>query len=237
MPTVTALRPTRRAGRLSVHVDGEFLAAVSDAFVARQQLFVGRQMTPDELQALIAAASRDQALSDAYRLLAHRARSRAELRSRLLAKGHTPEVVDGTLERLGGEGLVDDRAFAAAFVADKQRLAGWGNARIARELVRLGVAGDVISGVLPDDHDESGAELERARAALERRGPATAPLDRARKRAFDFLVRRGYSTAVAYQAVREWVDGARSDDVDGHPAGPDRHRHERPDTGAGPSLD
>ena len=97
MPTVTALRPTRRRGRLSVHVDGEFLAAVSEAFVARQQLFEGRELSSDELAALVAAAARDQALADAYRLLGHRARSRSELRSRLLAKGHTADVVDLTL--------------------------------------------------------------------------------------------------------------------------------------------
>ena len=209
MPTVTALRPTRRRGRLSVHVDGEFLAAVSEAFVARQRLYEGRELTADELTALVSAAARDQALADAYRLLGHRARSRAELRSRLLGKGHTADVVDVTLDRLGGEGLVDDHAFAAAFVADKRRLAGWGNARIARELGRLGVADQIVRDVLPTNADESGAELERARAALERRGRPSGPLDLARKRAFDFLARRGYTTSVAYRAVRDWIEGSR----------------------------
>ena len=212
MPIVTALRPTRHRGRLSVHVDGEFLAAVSEAFVARQQLFEGRELSSDELAALVAAAARDQALADAYRLLGHRARSRSELRSRLLAKGHTGDVVDLTLERLGGEGLVDDQAVAAAFVADKRRLAGWGNDRIARELARLGVADDIVRAALPETGDDvDDGELERARAALERRGRPSAPLDRARKRAFDFLVRRGYSSGVAYRAVREWVDRSVAD--------------------------
>jgi regulatory protein len=206
MPVVTALKPTRRESRVAVHLDGEFLVAVSQAFMARHGLFVGRELGDAELAALLAAAHREQALTDAYRLLAHRARSRAELGARLRGKGHDAALVEATLNKLSGEGLVDDGAFAAAFVADKRRLSGWGSARIARELDRLGVDADVVRSLLPgaDDDDGDAVEYERALAALWRRGPARPPLDRERKRAFDFLTRRGYGTAVAYRAVRDW---------------------------------
>ncbi len=208
MPAITALRPTRREGRISVHVDGEFLFAVSGAFVARQGLFVGRELHEAELGTLVAEAGRDQALTDAYRLLSHRSRSRFELADRLRAKGHDAAAVDLVLERLGGEGLIDDQAFAAAFVADKRRLAGWGSVRIERELAKLGVETRVVDAALAASGCDAGdlAERERAVAALRRRGPAAPPLDRARKRAFEFLVRRGYTTTDAYGAVRAWID-------------------------------
>ena len=205
MATVTALTPTRRENRVAVHLDGEFVVTVSQAFMARHGLFVGRELGEAELAPLLADARREQALTDAYRLLAHRSRSHAELVARLRAKGHDDATVAVTLERLGGEGLVDDQAFAAAFVADKRRLSGWGAGRIARELGRLGVDVATVRSVLPagDDSDDDD-EYGRAVAALRRRGPARPPLERSRKSAFDFLVRRGYSTAVAYRAVRDW---------------------------------
>jgi regulatory protein len=208
MPTVTALRPTRREGRVVVHVDGRFLASVGESFVVRHSLFVGLELTDDELSALRDEAGADRVLSDAYRLLAHRARSRAELAARLRAKGHDEPAVQPVLERLSSEGLVDDQAFAAAFVADKRRLAGWGAGRIARELGRLGVADAIVRALLPESDEATTDELARARAALARRGPARPPLEPARKRAFEYLVRRGYSTTVAYRTVREWSTGA-----------------------------
>ena len=208
MPTVTALKPTRREGRVAVHVDGSFLVAVGQALLVRHGLFVGLELDEARLAALRADADADRTLADAYRLLAHRARARAELVARLRAKGHDETVTAAVIARLADEGLLDDDAFAAAFVADKRRLSGWGAARIARELGRLGVDQAVVAAALPDTDDQQADELARARTALARRGPAKPPLEPARKRAYDYLLRRGYSTTVAYRAVREWAAAA-----------------------------
>jgi len=207
VPTVTALKPTRREGRVAVHVDGSFLVAVGQSLLVRHGLFVGLELDERRLAALRADADADRTLTDAYRLLAHRARARAELSQRLRAKGHDEAAIEAVVARLRGEGLLDDAAFAAAFVADKRTLSGWGAARIARELGRLGVDQGVVAAALPDPDDAGADELARARAALARRGPALPPLEPARKRAYDYLVRRGYSTAVAYRAVRDWSAG------------------------------
>ena len=208
MPTVTALKPTRREGRVAVHVDGSFVVAVGESLLVRHGLFVGLELNEDQLAALRTDADADRTLADAYRLLAHRARALAELRQRLRAKGHDEAAIQAVVVRLRGEGLLDDAAFAAAFVADKRRLSGWGAGRIARELGRLGVDQAVVAAALPDSDDATAAELARARAALSHRGPARPPLEPARKRAYDYLLRRGYSTTVAYRAVREWAAGA-----------------------------
>jgi len=208
VPTVTALKPTRREGRVAVHVDGSFVVTVGESLLVRHGLFVGLDLTDRQLAALRTDADADRTLADAYRLLAHRARARAELTQRLRAKGHDEAAIGAVVERLCREGLLDDAAFAAAFVADKRRLSGWGAGRIARELDRLGVDQNVVAGTLPDSDDATAAELERARAALARRGPARPPLEPARKRAYEYLLRRGYSTGVAYRAVRAWAAGA-----------------------------
>ncbi|HUK78491.1 MAG TPA: hypothetical protein VL117_12990, partial [Thermoleophilia bacterium] len=88
MPTVTALKPTRREGRVAVHVDGSFVVAVGESLLVRHGLFVGLELNEDQLAALRTDADADRTLADAYRLLAHRARALAELRQRLRAKGH-----------------------------------------------------------------------------------------------------------------------------------------------------
>jgi regulatory protein len=203
---VTALKTTRAPGRIAVHVDGAFLATVSEAFVARSGLYVGRELDDTALDRLRADAAADGALAAAYRLLSHRQRSRAELRARLAQRGCTDEVVAAVLRQLASDGLVDDEAFARAFVADKRTLSGWGGDRIARALRETGVSDEVAERVLAATADPA-AEAGRALAALERRGPARPPLDKARKRAYEFLLRKGFSTSVAYDATRRWAAG------------------------------
>ena len=212
MPVVTALQPARR-GHVAVHVDGGFVCSVSDACVARWHLYRGRELDDEALAELRGQASAERVSADAYRLLGHRARSREELRRRLLQKGHDDEAVAGALERLAGDGLLDDAAFARGYVADKRGLSGWGSVRIRRGLAELGVDGAVIDAQLGAAAVAEGddAELERALTALNRRGAPRAPLDAARRRAYQALVRRGFSTAVAYAAIRLWSGDAPSD--------------------------
>ena len=206
-PSPPSARPAARVASRCTSTAGSWPRS-GQSFVVRHGLFVGLELSDEQLSTLRDDAGADRILADAYRLLAHRARSRAELAARLHAKGHDEPAVQAVLERLSGEGLVDDQAFAAAFVADKRRLAGWGAGRIARELDRLGVDADVVqSGAAPVRR----SHRRRARPGPRRaqhRGPARPPLDAARKRAFEFLVRRGYSTTVAYRTVREWSAGA-----------------------------
>ena len=210
MPVVTALQPARR-GHVAVHVDGGFVCSVSDACVARWHLYRGRELDDDALAELRGQASAERVLTDAYRLLGHRARSREELRRRLLQKGHADEAVGEALQRLSGDGFLDDADFARSYVADKRGLSGWGSERIRRGLAELGVDQVLIDAALGTAAagEGDGAELERALAALRRRrADPQGQLDAARRRAYQALLRRGFSTTVASAAVRLWSDDA-----------------------------
>jgi regulatory protein len=192
-----------------VHVDGGFVCGVSDSFVARWHLYQGRELDDDTLADLVAQASAERVMADAYRLLGHRARSRHELRRRLLQKGHDDVAVAGALDRLADDGLLDDAEFARCYLADKRGLSGWGSQRIRRGLAELGVADEAIETALAAAAAAEGddAELERAVTLLRRRGTPQTPLDADRRRAYQALVRRGFSTAIAYAAIRRWSGG------------------------------
>lgn len=205
MGVVTALRAGRR-GRVSVFVDGAYACSVSQALLVARRLHKGLELDDRALDELREAASAERVFADAHRLLAQRQRSREELRRRLLAKEYAEQAVAVTLERLSADGLLDDAAFAAAFVADKRRLQGWGDERIRRGLADLGVDAEVAQAALGAADDE--AQLERALAVLARFGPPKPPLDGARRRAYAALQRRGFPGTVAYRAVRRWSAGA-----------------------------
>ena len=207
MGVVTALRAGRR-GRISVFVDGVYACSVSEALLARHRLYQGLELDDADLESLRQQASGERVLGDAHRLLAQRQRSREELRRRLLQKDHTEEAVATALERLAEDGLLDDRAFAEAFVADKRRFDGWGAERIRRGLVELGVSADTIALALGEA--DADAELERALEILRRSGPLRPPLEGARRRAYAVLQRRGFAGPVCYAAVKRWSDTSAS---------------------------
>jgi regulatory protein len=205
VPVVTALRATRRGG-VALHVDDEYVCVVSESLVARWRLFKGRELSAGDVADVRAASSAERIMGDAYRLLGHRARSRDELRKRLLAKEHEEAAVDEALRRLSDDGFLDDAAFAHSYVADKRRIDGWGVERIRRGLRDLGVDAGVMDDVLAEGQDDDASELDRALALLRRRGAPAPPVDAARRRAFQALQRKGFSTSTAYAALRIWME-------------------------------
>jgi len=203
---VTALRATRRGG-VALHVDGEYVCVVSEALVARWRLFKGRELDEADVAEVRASASAERVMGDACRLLGHRARSAGELRRRLLEKEHEEAAVEDALQRLAADGLLDDAAFARSYVADKRRLGGWGSERIRRGLRALDVEASIVDDVLAGGPEGEGDEFDRALAVLRRKGAPGKPGEAERRRAYQTLLRRGFSSSVAYAAVRRWADG------------------------------
>jgi regulatory protein len=140
-----------------------------------------------------------EAFELAVRAVAQKERSVAELRERLEARGLEPGLVAVAIGRLIEFGQLDDARFAAAFAADKRELRGWGADRIRGALEGRRVGEAEIAAALAPDSEE--AQAERAAALLSRRGEGLAD-EAARGRALAFLVRRGYGSDVAYEAVR-----------------------------------
>lgn len=149
---------------------------------------------------------RDAAFEAAGRLLAHRARSLAELRRRLGAKGFDEATVDATLARLEDLRLVDDDAFARERAAGLARR-GSGprliRARLAAAGIDAGLARAALEAILAE-----GGEDGLARAALSRRYGDLADADGDLKRkAAAYLVRRGFSPEVAGRVAGVFSDG------------------------------
>jgi len=135
------------------------------------------------------------------RLLALSARPRAGLATALRQRGIPDDVADRVLDRFVEVGLIDDAAYAEAFVAAKHRERALGVSALRMELRRKGVADQTVDAAVSVlDQD---AERERAKALISRRvdaamghGPVAA-----RRRLVALLARRGYSAELACQVV------------------------------------
>jgi regulatory protein len=148
----------------------------------------------------------------ALRLLGVRARSRAELRTRLLDKEFSPDEVEHTLSRLTSMGLLDDADFARQWVESRHRNNGRGRIALRNELRTKGVDAAVAESALAlvdDDDERARAEelLARKVATLSADDVADrADRDRHTRRLVAMLARRGYPANVAFDLVRSALD-------------------------------
>jgi len=188
----------RRPGWVLVKVGGEVALRLPVAVVQDQGLEVGRPLTPELRQRLLAAGERERARGRALRFLQTRERSREEVARRLRRYDYDEALVGDVLAWLDRLGYVDDRRFAALFAREKAR-AGLGRRRVQAELRRAGVTEEVAETALdeafePPEGSDPGAGEERLLATLRRRFGREYQTDpaRAQRRAGQFLLRRGY---------------------------------------------
>jgi regulatory protein len=104
-------------------------------------------------------------------------------------------------------GFLDDARYARQFTEDKRELDQWGSERIARDLRRRGIAHQLIDAAVSTRSRDS--ELRTAVLVLEQRQLAAPQDDRERDRAWQMLVRRGYTPEIAYDAIRAYERAAR----------------------------
>jgi regulatory protein len=140
-----------------------------------------------------------EAFALALQALSQKERSVAELGDWLRRRGVGEEEAEEAIGELVAAGTLDDARFAARYAEDKRELAGWGSERIRAALIERGVPHEEVEAALAGDDDLS--EAGRAAMLLRRRG-ADLSDEPARHRALGLLARRGYSSDVAYDAIR-----------------------------------
>jgi regulatory protein len=145
--------------------------------------------------------------------LTGQARSRRELADKLAAKHVPDDVATRLLDRFEEVGLVDDEAFARAWIGSRQPGKGLARRALAQELRRKGVDDEVARAALdeidPDDEEAAARALVRKKLrSLSRVDEATAT-----RRLVGMLARKGYSSGLAFAVVRDEL-GAEAQAID-----------------------
>jgi regulatory protein len=151
------------------------------------------------------------------RLLTLQPRTRAELATALAKRGVPDDAATTVLSRFTEVGLIDDRAFAAAWVDSRHAGRGLARRALAAELRRRGVDGEIVGEAIAVVDAE--AEERAARQLVDRRLAGTRRLDQPARirRLAGMLARKGYPAGLAMRVVREALaaEGADPGDLDG----------------------
>jgi regulatory protein len=146
------------------------------------------------------------ALEICLRLLTAAPRTRAQLDQALQRRGVPQSAADAALDRLAGAGLIDDAAFARAWVDTRHRGRGLARRALSAELRQRGVdEGDVRAAVAdlgPEQEAAAARRLVEAKLAATRGRPLATRM----RRLTSLLARKGYPAGMAYRVIREALE-------------------------------
>ena len=144
----------------------------------------------------------DKAKQYSLKLLSYKGRSEKELEERLKKKGITGHVISSTIIYLKNIGLVNDMSLAETLKREAltHKMLSYFGAR--NFMLRRGIPKSIIDSVLSRDDN---ADIENAIKLVDRklRILGTYPADTAKRRLYNLLVRRGYSSGTIMKVLKE----------------------------------
>jgi SOS response regulatory protein OraA/RecX len=155
------------------------------------------------------------------RALTGASKTRQQL-AELLARREIPaDVAEAVLDRYTEVGLIDDAAFAAAWVTSRQSGRGLARRALTHELRAKGVDQEVAAAAVAEIDPQE--EWDTARQLVARKVRSMARLDRvtAERRLVGMLARKGYGGGLAGIVVREALDALAAEEADEPDVGPD----------------
>lgn len=159
-----------------------------------------------ELLHTVGEVARRCASARIERLINMRDYSSDEIRQKLSMDGYAAKTIDACVRRAADAHLINDTRYADVFIRSKLS-AGWGMARIERELARRGVEVDQLAG-WPYEYLDPEDELSRACEVARRKGVHGAhPYERLVRH----LCSRGFAMGVSRRAARAIMDECQQD--------------------------
>jgi regulatory protein len=140
-------------------------------------------------------------------------KTRRQLADLLATREIPDDAAEAVLDRFTEVGLIDDAAFARAWVSSRQAGRGLARRALSSELRAKGVDAEVAAEAVEAVGDDD--ERETARRLVDRKVGAMRRLDRATatRRLMGMLARKGYNGGLAAAVVREALDSAGAEDV------------------------
>lgn len=162
----------------------------------------------------------EQARAICLRLLTGTARTRKQLAEALSKRDIPDDVADEVLSRFEEVGLIDDAAFADAWVESRHHGRGLAGRALARELRTKGVDPVLIDEAVGQLDSEQ--EEETARELVRRRLRSTRGIERDKRlrRLASMLARKGYPEGMALRVVKRALE-EEGEVLEGDPESPE----------------
>lgn len=208
MQVVSLVSLGGRRNRYEVNLDDG--SSIELAGIIAISLYVGQQLTADDLRALEESSLQEEAYEKVLYYLSFRQRSEMEIEKYLAGK-HLEATSAAVIARLKRAGLVDDTEFARHWVENRNTFHPRGSWALRAELRRAGIDKDIVEQAVASVDEE-----QNAVGAAERKAWQLRALDEQvfRTKLLAFLQRRGFGYQVANRTVQQLWKQTRTEEPD-----------------------
>lgn len=208
MGTITALTAqVKNPERVNVFIDGAF--ALGLALPVALELRIGQEISQPELERLDQRDEFHRARERALRLLARRPYSGAEIARNLRRHKVDDAIIQNVIDDLTEAKLIDDDAFAAYWVEQRETFRPRSRLALRQELNQKGIEREIVAEALSNTD-----EIESARRVAQRQAGRWRGLPEAewRTKMTRYLMRQGYPYDVVSEVVTETWPAFKPDD-------------------------
>ncbi len=128
--------------RQSIYVDDNFVCFLQSFTIFKHKLFVGKEITLQELEQIQFESEKDYAFDLALKHISKYTKTEKGLKDYLILKGFLPELCDVVIEKVKEYGYISDKRYAENFVeTNKHR---FGKNRLKQTLLQKGVSKNLV---------------------------------------------------------------------------------------------
>lgn len=208
---VTAIKQQeKRKDRYSIFVDGTYAFSLSESALLESKLASGQGLSIDALQQYKQLSADDKLYGNALRYAAMRLRSEWELHEYLRRKQASSEAVEMIVQRLRRAGLLDDKAFARAWIENRRLLKPSSVRKLQQELKAKRISDDIIRAVLQASEPAAAEQVALHEVIVRKRRQGKYRDDPVKL--MQYLVRQGFSYDDVKSAVQS-ASGQADDDA------------------------
>ena len=187
-------------GKIKLFADDKYVSTLESAHWYSLGIYDGNDIDGERLRGILLENNQKRALQKAMTFLAYRAHSEKELRAKLRQKDFDAEACDYAIDRLTEMRLLDDEEYARNLAESLIEKKGFSLNRVRMELREKGISSDILENALESlDNDPETRIIE----LLETKYARDCQTEKGRKKAFNALLRLGYSHSEIRRAFSE----------------------------------
>jgi regulatory protein len=216
MPTITAITlQKRRSGRYSIFVDNEFFLGLDEEVLYHAKLKEGQEIDPKDLKDLVVREEYSRARQYVLNLLSRRLYTNHEVRTKLTQKGYESFIIEKLITDLESKKLLNDSQFAQSWIEDRIAHRPRGPAILRQELLRKGIARELITELLKSLQSTDDQIILAEKALLKKKAYCKESDPRVRKRKiYQYLAQKGFSPSVIQEIVRNSLGKIEQEEIE-----------------------
>ena len=203
--SITDIRQgVKNPNRANIFINGKYKFSLDITQLVDYKLKIGKSLTQAELSELQAASEFGKLYQRALEWVLTRPRSVKEtrdyLRRKIYDKKLNPDYIDRIIDRLAAKHYLDDTTFATYYIENRFVKKGISQKRLRLELVKKGLAPDLIEQALATTPRDDAVEAKKIIARKRKKYPDDDKL-------IQYLCRQGFS----YQLARSLIQDSETD--------------------------